>query len=418
MILGCIGDDFTGSSDLANTLAKAGMRTVQYSGVPEGDAGENVEAGVIALKSRTIAAAEAVALSLEALAWLKAQSCRQFYFKYCSTFDSTDEGNIGPVAEALADALGAETVIVCPAFPATGRTLFQGHLFVGDRLLSESGMENHPLTPMRDADIRRVLARQSKSTVGHVPYALVAKGAGAIVEELARQKAKGNRLVVVDAVRDEDLLTLGAAAAGLPLVTGGSGAAMGLPANFAAGGLTRGNRPTWRGASGPALALAGSVSLATRRQVEHHRTAGEPLWELNADDVVARRVGAETLVAWLLDQKGTPLIYSSTDPQTVAVAQERYGKEVVSAAIEGLFAETAALAVARGVRRLVSAGGETSGAIVTRLGVAALEIGPEIDPGVPAMKTSKPEIALALKSGNFGADDFFAKAARMLGEGQ
>jgi 3-dehydrotetronate 4-kinase len=321
------------------------------------------------------------------------------------------------VAEALADALGAETVIVCPAFPATGRTVFQGHLFVGDRLLSESGMENHPLTPMRDADIRRVLARQVKSAVGHVPYARVAGGARGLAGELERQKAQGNRMVVVDAIRDEDLMTIGAAAAGLPLVTGGSGAAMGLPANFAAAGLIRGHDSSWLGVPGPALALAGSVSLATRRQVEHHRAAGEPLWELVAEDVVGGRIGAETLVAWALNnQTGTPLIYSSTDPQAVAIAQERHGKEIVSAAIEALFAETAALAIASGVRRLVSAGGETSGAIVKRLGIAALEIGPEIDPGVPAMKASGTEIALALKSGNFGSDDFFAKAACMLGE--
>jgi uncharacterized protein YgbK (DUF1537 family) len=417
MILGCIGDDFTGSSDLANTLAKAGMRTVQYSGVPGGKAGADIEAGVIALKSRTIPAAEAVAKSLEALEWLKAQGCRQFYFKYCSTFDSTDEGNIGPVAEALADALGAQTVIACPAFPTTGRTVYQGHLFVGDRLLSESGMENHPLTPMRDADIRRVLARQSKSAVGLILYAVVARGAAAVVAEFETHKAKGNRLIIVDAIRDEDLLTIGAAAAELILVTGGSGAAMGLPANFATGGLLAGRRPEWRGVPGPVVALAGSVSQATRRQVECHRADGEPLYQINADDVMDGGIGAAALVDWLLAQSGTPLIYSSTDPPTVARAQARHGKDAVSAAIETLFAETAALAVERGVRRLVCAGGETSGAIVTRLGVAALEIGPEIDPGVPAMMTSAPEIALALKSGNFGAEDFFVKAARMLGDG-
>jgi uncharacterized protein YgbK (DUF1537 family) len=223
MLLGCIADDFTGASDLANTLAKGGMATVQFIGVPRPGDPAACDAGVVALKTRSIAAADAVSQSLAALDWLKQQGCRQYLFKYCSTFDSTLEGNIGPVAEALLDALDAPVAVVCPVFPATGRTLFQGHLFVGDRLLSESGLESHPLNPMTDPDIRRWLSLQCKGNVGLVPYATVRRGQGAISAALEAEAAAGRRLVVVDAVVDEDLLAIGAAIAGHKLVTGGSG---------------------------------------------------------------------------------------------------------------------------------------------------------------------------------------------------
>lgn len=415
MILGCIGDDFTGSSDLANTLAKGGMRTVQYSGVPTGDAAPDVEAGVVALKSRTIPVAEAVSQSLAALEWLRSQGCRQFFFKYCSTFDSTDEGNIGPVGEAIARELGAGAVIVCPAFPATGRTVYQGHLFVNDRLLSESGMENHPLTPMRDADLRRVLARQTDAPVSHVPYGVVAKGEAAIADALRQSGADGLCFVITDAVLDADLHATGHAARDLPLITGGSGIALGLPENFRAQGLIGSSSSAWTGVVGRAAALAGSVSTATRRQVGVHRDAGHPTFELGADAVMAGEVTAASLTEWVLAQSGVPLIYSSADPETVAAAQQRHGKEAVATAIERLFAATAAALVEAGFTRLVSAGGETSGAVVTGLDVQSLEIGPEIDPGVPAVRVEGRELALALKSGNFGADDFFAKAASRLG---
>ena len=414
MILGCIGDDFTGSSDLANTLAKGGMRTVQYSGVPSGDAAPDVEAGVVALKSRTIPAPEAIRQSLAALEWLMRQGCRQFFFKYCSTFDLTDEGNIGPVAEALADALGAKAVIVCPAFPTTGRSIYQGHLFVGDRLLNESGMENHPLTPMRDADLRRVLAKQAKGAVGHVAFQSVVKGAAAILEALNGEAAAGRRLVVVDAIQDADLMAIGKAAKDQSLVTGGSGVALGLPANFVAEGLLKRVSGGWHGVKGPVAALAGSVSTATRGQVAHHKAAGHPTFELTADAAIEGRVTSDELAKWALAQKGVPLIYSSADPDVVAAAQIKHGKDTVAHALEELFGKTACALVQHGVTKLVSAGGETSGAVVTALDVVSMEIGPEIDPGVPALKVEARDLALALKSGNFGAVDFFEKAARRL----
>lgn len=408
MLLGCIGDDFTGSSDLANTLAKGGMRVVQYTGVPREPAGADVQAGVVALKSRSIAPAAAVQQSLEALEWLLAQGCEQIFFKYCSTFDSTKEGNIGPVADALADALEARKVIVCPAFPGTGRQLFQGHLFVNDRLLSQSGMENHPLTPMSDADIRRWLGYQTKHTVGHVAAGDVFAGAEAISAALVREDAAGHRHIVVDAIRDEDLMEIGAAAADLPLITGGSGVALGLPRNF---GCTAG-MPDWTGQGGRAIVLSGSCSAATRGQVAAHMSK-HPAMEIDVPAVIEGRLGAAEIAEWVLAQDGLPLVYSSAEPEAVRGIQERFGLEASSQAIEGLFAEVARLCVAQGVTRVITAGGETSGAVVAGLALNVLSIGPEIDPGVPALRAG-PDLVVALKSGNFGGVDFFEKADGLL----
>ncbi|CUH24262.1 hypothetical protein JSE7799_00663 [Jannaschia seosinensis] len=412
MLLGCIGDDFTGSSDLGNTLTRRGMRCVQYVGVPEGPATADVEAGIVALKSRSVPVAEAVRQSLAALDWLRAQGCRQFLFKYCSTFDSTPEGNIGPVAEALANALGARRVLVCPAFPATGRSVYQGHLFVGDRLLSESGMEAHPLTPMTDPDLRRWLSRQVGGTVGHVPFADVAAGADAVRARMRTEDAAGHRLLVADAIRDADLEVLGRATAGLPLVTGGSGIALGLPGVFRDAGLLADTAGAWSGQSGPAAILSGSCSRATRAQVARHAET-DPAREVHADDVMAGRISPAELAEWARTQEGVPLIYTSADPDAVRAAQDRHGRAAVAGAIEALFAETARALVAAGVTRLVTAGGETSGAVVEGLSLDRLEIGPEIDPGVPMMRAGA-DLVLALKSGNFGSPDFFAKAVRMM----
>lgn len=408
MKLGCIGDDFTGSSDLANTLAKGGMRVAQYSGIPDKAALPEIDAGVIALKSRSIAPADAIHQSLQALEWLRAQGCTQIFFKYCSTFDSTAEGNIGPVADALAEALDAHKVIVCPAFPGAGRSIYQGHLFVNDRLLNESGMESHPLTPMSDADIRRWLRAQTCHSVGHVPVADVFAGAERIAAALEEQHKSGHRLIVVDAIRDIDLMEIGRAANALPLVTGGSGVAMGLPANF-------GFRPApvaWQGQAGRAVVLSGSCSNATRAQVTHH-AARHPAREIDAAAVLSHRLSAADVAGWLLATDGLPLAYSSADPAVVARIQEQFGRARAAAALDAFFAEVAKHVVAAGVTRLITAGGETSGAVVEGLSLPALEIGPEIDPGVPALRAG-PDLALALKSGNFGSIDFFEKAALRL----
>lgn len=408
MLLGCIGDDFTGSSDLANTLAKGGMRTVQYTGIPDAPAEDDVQAGVVALKSRSIDPGKAVAQSLAALDWLKQQGCEQFFFKYCSTFDSTAEGNIGPVADALADALSAAKVIVCPAFPGTGRSIYQGHLFVNDRLLSESGMQNHPLTPMTDPDIRRWLAPQTRHSVGHVAAETVFAGAAQIRQCLEDQRRAGHRHIVVDAIRDEDLTEIGRAASDLPLITGGSGIALGLPANF---GCTA-SQPHWIAQPGKPVVLSGSCSAATRAQVAYH-AARHPVREIVAADVIEGRLAPREIADWLLAAAGLPLAYSSADPADVARTQDRYGRAVSSEALESFFADVARLAVQAGAGRIITAGGETSGAVVEGLGLDSLEIGPEIDPGVPALRASG-DLVVALKSGNFGSEDFFEKADRLL----
>ena len=406
MKLGVIADDFTGASDIALMLSEGGMPTAQYVGVPDMPAGPGIEAGVIGLKTRTVPAKDAVTQSLAACDWLRSQGAEQIVFKVCSTFDSTDAGNIGPVAEALADWLEETTVFICPAFPENGRTVYQGHLFVKDRLLSESGMQHHPLTPMADPDIRRVLARQTSWDVGHVQAAEVWAGADAIFRSA---ETFGKAMVVVDAIRNDDLVAIGQAAKSRSLLVGGSGIALGLPANF---GFT-GQLTSWSGIAGKAVVLSGSCSAATRGQVEAYRFAA-PARELAADDIVGNRLSLQEIVEWTLKQDQPPLLYSSADPEVVAAAQERYGRDASAAAIEALFANLAAALSQAGVQRIVVAGGETSGAVVSGLGADILEIGPKIAAGVPALKVTGRPLALALKSGNFGGPNFFQDALAVL----
>jgi uncharacterized protein YgbK (DUF1537 family) len=412
MLLGCIADDFTGASDLANTLTTGGMHTVQTIGVPAAGGAPRADAVVVALKSRSIAAADAVAASLDALRWLRAHGARQILFKYCSTFDSTPQGNIGPVAEALLEALGAPIAIACPAFPTNRRTVYMGHLFVGDRLLNESGLQHHPLNPMTDPDLVRWLQRQSRGRVGLVPWPVVARGAAAVRESLAALAAGGMRLAVADAIDDRDLRTLGEACVDAPLITGGSGIALGLPEGFRRAGLLRASPAAPAAIGGPAVVLSGSCSAATRRQIERY-AAHAPARRIDPDALMHGRESVAALADWVLAQPpggAPPLVYSSADPDAVRAAQERHGMQAVSEAIERLIAGLAAALYERGVRRQVIAGGETSGAVVQALRVTQLEIGPEIDPGVPVLAGIDRPVALALKSGNFGADDFFDRA--------
>ncbi len=410
MLLGCIADDFTGASDLANTLAKAGMATTQYVGVPEGAL--EAEAGVISLKTRSIPAAEAVRQSLAALQALQRAGCKQILFKYCSTFDSTKEGNIGPVADALLKALDAPTAIVCPAFPTNARTVYKGHLFVGDKPLNESGMENHPLTPMTDANLVRWLGYQSSHKVGLIAAETVAKGPAAIRAAFDAAAARGERLVVCDAIFDHDLMALGAAANGMHLITGGSGIAMGLPENFRKAGAIGAAATAPAAPGGGSVAIAGSCSIATRKQVAYH-AAREPHLAIDPEQVLAGKRTVEDTARWVLDQKDNalPLVSSSADPEIVRALQAKHGTGKIAEAIEGFFAALAAALVKAGRHRLLIAGGETSSAVVSALGGAPMRIGPEIDPGVPVLVTQgAAPLALVLKSGNFGAEDFFLKA--------
>ena len=412
--LGCIADDFTGASDLANNLVRAGMRVVQTIGVPSEPVAADVDAVVVALKSRTIPAKEAIDQSLDALKWLQAQGAKQFYFKYCSTFDSTAAGNIGPVTEALMDALGCDFTIATPAFPDNKRTVFKGYLFAGDVLLNESGMQNHPLTPMTDANLVRVMQAQTQRKVGLIDYATVAQGDAAIRERIAQLKSEGVGVAIVDAISNADLLRMGPALADLPLLTAGSGVAIALPANF-------GLKPTSQAAalppaSGLQAVVSGSCSVATNAQVAHFIASGRPAFAIDPLRIAdGADVRAEVL-AWAKDKiaHGPVLVYSTAEPAAVKAIQSRLGVEQAGAMVEQTIASIARGLVEMGVRQLVVAGGETSGACVQALEIKQLRIGGQIDPGVPWCHAPSPAapqgLHITLKSGNFGTQDFFSKA--------
>ncbi|GAB5517942.1 MAG: four-carbon acid sugar kinase family protein [Rhodothermales bacterium] len=420
MLLGCIADDFTGATDLASTLVDGGMRTAVWRGVPtEASKIPDVDALIIALKSRTVPPAEAITASVAASAWLAEAGARQQYFKYCSTFDSTDAGNIGPVLDALLRARGSSFTLACPAFPANGRTVYHGYLFVGEVLLAESSMRHHPLTPMTDSLLTRVLGRQlPEHTVGLIPHRVVRQGAEAIESAWRQLAAEGYRAAIVDAITDDDLRAIGAASTTLPLLTGGSGLALGLPDAYRQAGWldARSNaEASVHHIGGATAVLAGSCSATTRRQLAQAEAYGWPIWTVESEAAMHR---PDALIAKVLDWAkprlgDTPLVVaSSADPTVVEAAQAKYGRAEVGSRIESILARIAAALVEQGVRRLIVAGGETSGAVIHALGVDGLQVGPAIAPGVPWVRPARSTqpLALALKSGNFGGDDFFAEA--------
>jgi 3-dehydrotetronate 4-kinase len=418
IVLGAIADDFTGATDLANTLVKEGMRVLQVIGVPNAkvDCGD-ADAVVVALKSRTASAVDAVAESLQALKWLQAQGAGQILFKYCSTFDSTSHGNIGPVADALSKAMGTDFALICPAFPANGRTIYNGVLFVGDVPLAESPMKDHPLTPMRDSNLMRLMAAQSNSRVGNIPLHIVRAGVDAILAKISDLKSQGFSYGVIDALDETDLRIIGKAAAEHSLITGGSGVALGLPANFRGTGQIQERHVVAAPAiAGRALILAGSCSTATRAQLEFVK-AQWPCRKIDINHIAAGEDVVGALADWAIAQpESLPVvIYGSADPQEVNAIQARYGVEQSGKMLEDALGALAARLANAGFHRLVVAGGETSGAVVSALDVKMLQIGPEIAPGVPWTQTvdSHP-LALALKSGNFGQPSFFEDALKAL----
>ena len=433
MLLGCIADDFTGATDLANMLVKGGMRTVQTIGVPAAEpigaasiSLTDVDAVVVALKSRTIAPLEAVAQSLAALKWLQANGAQQIYFKYCSTFDSTAKGNIGPVTDALMDAMKTSFTIACPAFPENGRTIFRGYLYVGDVLLSESGMKDHPLTPMTDANLERVLQAQTARKVGLVKFDVVAQGAASIRARMENLKSEGVAMAVIDAVSDADLTAIGAACEDMPLVTAGSGVGLGLALNARTKGRLKhaASASALPRVAGLSAAVSGSCSLATNAQVAKWSST-RPMFRIDPLVLAAGQTAAASVVAaalaWARERiaREAVLISATSTPEEVKAVQAKLGVEAAGKLIEDALAAVAKGLVEMGVRKLVVAGGETSGAVVQALNVSALRIGPQIDPGVPwTLADSGPHaaapIALALKSGNFGAADFFAKALEQI----
>lgn len=426
LLLGAIADDFTGATDLANNLVRAGMRCVQTIGVPDDGVVVQADAIVVALKSRTVPAAEAVEQSLAALRWLQAQGAQQIYFKYCSTFDSTPQGNIGPVTEALLDALhgpGQGFTIACPAFPVNQRTVFKGHLFVGDLLLSDSGMRHHPLTPMADANLVRVMQTQTRRKVGLVAQDVVAAGPQAIREHFATLQAEGVGVAVVDAVDNADLMRIGQALAGMPLVTAGSGIAIGLPQNWPqlqarADGLSADVLPPARGLQ---AVVSGSCSVATHAQVLHFQQSGRPSLAIDPLAIASGEDVVDKALSWAtpLLATGPVLFYATAEPAAVRAVQEQLGVARAGELVEHTLSHIASGLVQRGVRQLLVAGGETSGAVVQALGVQRMAIGPQIDPGVPWTTFDTPlcpgePMHMALKSGNFGSTDFFTKAFAQL----
>ena len=425
IVLGAIADDFTGATDLANNLVRGGMRCLQVIGVPQQEIDlTDIDAVVVALKSRSCPVGEAVADSLAALEWLRQQGARQLFFKYCSTFDSTDQGNIGPVADALLEALDAYQTVMVPAFPINGRTVYQGHLFVGDRLLNDSGMQHHPLTPMKDADLVRVLSRQTPHPVGLANRAILAKGSEATRAHLLSLAEHGMRHVICDSLDEQDLDVLADATVLMPLVTGGSGLGQALPAQYRAQGwLERITEPgRLSPASGGALVLSGSCSRATLAQVADflakYPDGGFALDPLSLSEGDKQWEQALAFALERLSSNAPVLIYASADPERVKAAQAELGVERAGHLVEEALSQLAVTLVNEGVGRLLVAGGETSGAVVSALGITTLRIGEQIDPGVPwtqaPLAVREAPLSLALKSGNFGGVDFFTRAFEVL----
>lgn len=408
--LGVIADDYTGATDLAGMLVREGTSAVQYLGVPaDGIAVPDADCLVVALKSRSIAADDAVEQSLAAARWLLAQGVQQLFFKYCSTFDSTPAGNIGPVAEALAREVGSVITVLAPAVPENGRTVYQGNLFVGSVPLNESSLRTHPLNPMTDSNLMRVFDAQATTRAGLVSHATVREGAGAIASRLEELTREGFAFAVTDSLDHIDLEAIGEAVAGSPLVTGAAGLAVGLARARSEGDGARQEPPS--PPEGRAAVLSGSCSTATQGQVALHK-ASFPSFEIDPRQLAAGEDVAARAIAFARDHADTvPLIYSSADPGEVAAVQGELGVANSASLIESAFAEIARGLVADGVRRLVVAGGETSGAVVSGLGISAIEIRGEVDPGVPwTVAVDDPRIGLLLKSGNFGSPDIFSRA--------
>ena len=422
LALGCIADDYTGASDLANTLTRQGLRTVQTIGVPADDlALPEVDAVVVSLKSRSIEPSLAVSKSKDAEKWLRGRGADHVLFKICSTFDSTDKGNIGPVMDALRADSGDAIVLVTPAFPETGRTVYQGNLFVGSVPLNESPLKDHPLNPMHDSNLVRVLARQSKTKVGLAELAVLTRGADAVRARLSDLAGKGIGAAIVDAVFDRDLETIGTVALDHRLSVGASGIGLGLARALVASGKARSsgsNATAGAAVGGPAACLAGSCSQATLGQIASAERV-MPVLHLDPDRVVAGKEEARRAVAWAAERinSGPVLIASSSTPDEVAALQSRHGRDAAGHAIEQAMADIAEGLVLSGVHRLVVAGGETSGAVVDRLRIPGFLVGEEIAAGVPVLRavgTKKGEMLLALKSGNFGGPEFFSDALKLM----
>jgi len=413
MRLGVIADDFTGATDIASFLVQNGLTTIQFNGIPASEEMTEAQAIVISLKSRSCPADQAVSQSLAALAWLQKQGCERFYFKYCSTFDSTAQGNIGPVTDALLNALGETQTVICPALPVNGRTVYQGYLFVGDQLLSDSGMRHHPVTPMQDSNLMRLMTSQATGKAGLIAAAQIDQGAESVRQALDQLAEQGISYVVTDTLHQGHLLTLGEALSDRRLVTGGSGLAIGLARQWATAETDAEAEQAGRPRGDRAVVLSGSCSQMTNRQVAAYRQLA-PACEVEIEHCLEDAEGyARQLCDWVeanSHQTMAPLLFATADAQQLQVIQQRYGAQRSSEAVEQLFAAVTRELKQRGWQRFIVAGGETSGVVAQSLGVTAFHIGPTISPGVPWVRDIHQPLSLALKSGNFGDEDFFRRA--------
>ncbi|TPG49535.1 four-carbon acid sugar kinase family protein [Roseomonas nepalensis] len=416
MRLGVIADDFTGATDIAGFLVANGLRTVQLNGVPPAGLDLEAEAVVISLKSRSCPVEEAVAQSLASLEWLRARGCPQFFFKYCSTFDSTAKGNIGPVTDALLDALGEDFTVICPVLPVNGRTIYSGYLFVNGVPLAESGMRDHPVTPMRDSNLMRLMDAQSRGRTGNVNSVVMDGGPDAVRAALDRLRGEGFRYAVLDALNDAHLVTMGRAVAGMRLVTGGSGLADGMARAWGGGDAAAASAQGHPGA-GRAVVLSGSCSEMTNAQVAAYRAAA-PAMAVEVERCLSDPGYAAAIAGWVLAQPAdgaAPLVFATTEPAGLRAVQARFGAGPASEAVERVFGEVARRLEAGGVARFIVAGGETSGVVTQSLGIAGFHIGPQIAPGVPWVRAIDRPVSLALKSGNFGRERFFFEAQETAG---
>ncbi|OON41847.1 hypothetical protein BTJ39_01430 [Izhakiella australiensis] len=412
--LGVIADDFTGATDIASFLAQNGMSVIQYNGVPAANnLPPDVDAVVISLKSRSCPSEEAVNDSLSALRWLRAHDCQRFYFKYCSTFDSTADGNIGPVTDALLTELGESQTVISPALPVNGRTVYQGYLFVHQQLLSESGMRHHPVTPMRDSQLLRLMEQQASGRAGLIPLATLQQGSEAVRQQLAQLRQQAVRYVVMDAVSEDDLLIQAAATEDMRLLTGGSGLGFGVARHFAATHGTKSDAQRGRPVAGPAVVISGSCSTMTNAQVARYKPQA-PHFALDIVRCLQDRAGyAAEICRWVVEQGNStlaPMVYATSDADKLQQIQQQYGAAESSQAIEQLFARLVPLLAENGIQRFIVAGGETSGVVTQSLNITGLHIGPTISPGIPWVRASDRPVSLALKSGNFGDENFFARA--------
>lgn len=413
MLLGVIADDFTGATDIAGFLVENGMRTVQLNGIPKEKIDVNADAVVISLKSRSCPVDEAINDSVAALKWLQANGCQQFYFKYCSTFDSTAEGNIGPVTDALLAELGEEFTMVCPALPVNGRTVYNGHLFVFQDLLSDSGMRNHPVTPMTDSSLIRMMDAQSQGTSGLVNFQVIEQGSQAVTERFEELKAQGNRYAVVDAFNAEHLVTLGQAAKSLKLVTGGSGLAASIAKNWVERLEDQSDaKQAGNPEKAPTVVFSGSCSVMTNQQVAVYKEKA-PHFAIDVKACLTDESYSNQVFDWVMtniESEFAPLVYATADATALKAIQQEFGAQASSHAVEQFFSQLAIKLQQHGVKNFIVAGGETSGVVTQSLAVKGFHIGPQIAPGVPWVKSVEGELSLALKSGNFGDENFFAKA--------